>query len=154
MANDDRNVMVETWISHLQIEGYRITRPRRVLIELLVSSTRALGPIDLFNLGRERYPGLGLVTVYRTLEKLEELGLIQRVHQAGGCHRYLKTGDGHVHVLICTSCGRFEYFHGDKISGLINVVSGKSGYRVENHWLQLMGLCPECLQVRNGGADR
>ena len=136
--------LVEEWLQRLQASGYRVTGPRRILVELMATSPRALGPIELYDLGRAQYPNLGLVTVYRTLEKLEELGLIQRVHQEDGCHRYLRATQGHQHLLVCTRCGRVAYFDGDDLSRLIARTEAETGYHIEDHWLQLYGCCPQC----------
>ena len=84
----------DDWLARLQSGGYRLTAPMRVLVEILCQSERILDPLELFDLGRKAYPQLGLVTVYRTLEKLEEVGLIQRVHQANDCHGYLRARRG------------------------------------------------------------
>jgi len=134
----------EEWLTQLQTSGYRLTRPLRVLVDLLFNATRALGPIDLYDLGRREYPKMGLVTVYRTLEKLEELGLITRVHQSNGCHAYLRAANGHEHILLCTRCGQVVYFAGDDLTNLIERVARQSGFSIQEHWLQLHGLCTNC----------
>jgi len=132
------------WLERLQASGYRLTGPRRALVELIAASSRALEPLVLYDLGRRDYPGLGLVTVYRTLEKLEELGLVQRVHQPGGCQAYLRAAQGHQHLLICTRCGRAEYFSGDDLAELTRSLAARSGFAIEGHWLQLYGRCADC----------
>lgn len=142
--NKTTSPLAEQWLNRLQDSGYRITAPLRALVELLVNAPRALGPLDLYDLGRQRYPRMGLVTVYRTIEKLEELGLITRVHQANGCHAYLRAADGHEHILLCTRCGQVQYFSGDDLSTLISRVASQSGFVIQEHWLQLHGLCRGC----------
>lgn len=137
--------VIHKWIEQLQASGYRVTSPRRTIVELLVSSTHALSPIEIYDLGRKEYPALGLVTVYRTLERLEELGLIQRVHMPDGCHRYLRATQGHQHLLLCTRCGQIEVFDGDDITTLTQRVENSTGYQIQDHWLQLFGLCPQCM---------
>lgn len=132
------------WLNQLQECGYRITRPLQAIVEILLRSERALTPTELYDLGRKEYPQLGLVTVYRTLEKLEQQGLVQRIHTAQGCHLYLRNVQGHQHVLLCTGCGQAVYFEGDDLSNLINNVSARTGFEVREHWLQLMGICPNC----------
>jgi len=140
------NPPIDQWLERLQASGYRLTGPRRALVEVMAGSQKALGPVDLYELGRARFPGLGLVTVYRTLEKLEELGLIARVHLPDGCHRYLPATQGHQHLLLCTCCGQVAYFAGDELGGLFQNVASDTGYAIEEHWLQLFGQCPECAQ--------
>lgn len=144
MLSDANTGMIEVWLNTLQTSGYRLTGPRRAIVEIMIESPRALGPLDVYDLGRLEYPGLGLVTVYRTLEKLEELCLVERVHQPGGCHRYLRASQGHEHLLLCTSCGQAEYFSGDNLDALIQTIAGKSGFKITEHWLQLFGRCEAC----------
>jgi Fe2+ or Zn2+ uptake regulation protein len=125
----------EAWLDSLQNGGYRLTAPRKAIVAIIVNSSRALDAV------------LGLVTVYRTLEKLDELGLVQRVHQPDGCNMYLRAPEGHEHLLLCKSCGQMEYFSGDDLSELIEQISQRSGYQVQEHWLQLFGLCGSCRAV-------
>jgi len=140
--------LTEQWLQCLQSSGYRITASRRIIVEELAQSQRALEPVDLFALCRKKDPKLGLVTVYRTLEQLELLGLIQRVHQGDGCHTIMRKNNTHEHLLICTSCGNAVTFHGDHLEQLSTQVAVETGYSVDDHMLQLFGLCPEC-QVKD-----
>jgi Fe2+ or Zn2+ uptake regulation protein len=140
--------LAEEWLAKLQESGYRVTEPRRAIVELRAGSAHAMGPLELFDEGRRGYHGLGLVTVYRTLEKLEELGLVQRVHQPGGCNMYLRASQGHEHMLVCTACGRVEFFSGDDLHALLDGLAQRSGYQIREHWLQLFGLCPACRSAR------
>jgi Fe2+ or Zn2+ uptake regulation protein len=134
----------EQWMLRLQQSGYRPTPPRRAIVEILAASQRAVEPLELYDLGRKEHPGLGLVTVYRTLEKLEQLGLVQRVHQPGGCHKYLRACRGHEHLLFCSGCGQVEFFSGDDLGDLFTAIAERSGYLIREHWLQLYGLCRAC----------
>ncbi len=136
--------LYDEWIENLSQSGYRVTAPRRAIVEIMAQSPCALGPLEIYDQGRQQYRGLGLVTVYRTLEKLEELGLVQRVHHPQGCHMYLRAAHGHEHLVLCTACGKAEYFSGDDISKLINAVAAKTGFEIREHWLQLFGLCSDC----------
>lgn len=137
----------EHWLDSLQASGYRLTGPRRALAAIMAESGRALSPLELFDLGRAQYPGLGLVTVYRTLDKLEALGLVQRVHHPNGCHLYLRAAQGHEHVLLCMDCGQAQFFSGDDLAGLMANVAARSGFEVREHWLQLFGACPLCREA-------
>jgi Fe2+ or Zn2+ uptake regulation protein len=144
MSEKNQTSLCDQWLANLAASGYRVTAPRRAIVELMASSTHALEPLAIYDQGRKDYPGLGLVTVYRTLEKLEELGLVQRVHHHQGCHMYLRAAHGHEHLVLCTRCGHAEYFSGDDIGGLINKVTQSTGFEIREHWLQLFGLCPAC----------
>jgi Fe2+ or Zn2+ uptake regulation protein len=137
----------ELWLEQLQESGCRITSPRRAIINILANSDQALEAVEIFDLSREDHPQMGLVTVYRTLEKLEQLDLVQRVHQMEGCHLYLRAPQGHEHILVCKNCRRTDYFSGDDLAELIEITSQKSGYQIEDHWLQFIGLCARCRKI-------
>jgi len=134
------------WIHCLQANGCRVTTTRQAVVEILAGSRRAISPLEIYDLCRSKYKNMGLVTVYRTIEKLEELGLIQRVHQPSGCQAFIAAADGHQHLLICQSCGLVTFFSGENeaMQGLMDEVSVQSGYRIEGHWLQLFGYCANC----------
>lgn len=134
----------DLWLEALHDSGYRLTAPRRAIVSLLAETTRALAPIEVYDLARASYPRLGLVTVYRTIEKLEELELLQRVHLPDGCHRYLPAFQGHQHLLLCTACGLVRFVAGDDFDRLAGNVSRQTGFEVTDHWLQFYGLCPDC----------
>ncbi|HEX6304857.1 MAG TPA: Fur family transcriptional regulator [Anaerolineales bacterium] len=140
------STLVIDWINTLQDYGYRITASRRAVIEALAKSECALNPTEVFDIARQHYSSLGLVTVYRTLAKLEELGLIQQVHHPEGCEAYIAATSGHQHLLICQSCGKATYFQGDKLDHLVARVENESGFLIREHWLQLFGLCSQCQQ--------
>jgi len=132
------------WLVRLQANGYRLTDTRRAVVQVIASSPRVLSPLDVFERARSEYPGLGLVTVYRTIEKLEELGLVQRVHRPSGCQAFFAASPRHEHMLVCQVCGRAEYFSGDALDKLMADVGDESGYQVQEHWLQLFGVCKIC----------
>ena len=134
----------ETWLTALSDNGYRLTGARRAVVEIIAESPRALTPLEVFDSARGAHPELGLVSVYRTLEKLEELHLIQRVHQPEGCQAFVSANQGHQHMLLCQKCGKVTFFEGDDLENLISVISGKTGYKIQEHWLQLFGLCDKC----------
>jgi Fe2+ or Zn2+ uptake regulation protein len=134
----------ETWLNQLHENGYRVTKARGAVVETVVESNRALTPVEVYDLARKKYRALGLVTVYRTLEKLEELHLVQRVHQAAGCQAFISACQGHQHLLLCQNCGLIAFFEGDDVEPLIQSVTRKTGYEIKEHWLQLFGLCENC----------
>lgn len=134
----------QVWLEKLQENGYRLTDSRRTVVEIVAGSERALSPLEVYDLARAKHAGLGLVTVYRTLEKLEELGLIQRVHQPQGCQAFVAAFNGHQHLILCSKCGKVQFFAGDNLETLIQTIGQQTGYVIQDHWLQLFGLCDDC----------
>jgi Fe2+ or Zn2+ uptake regulation protein len=134
----------KSWLTELQSNGYRLTNARKAVVETMAGTASALNPLEVYEQAKSVCPSLGLVTVYRTLEKLEELDLVQRVHQPGGCNAYLPHADGHQHLIICQQCGKARYFEGDDLDAFFERVAGEHGFTVREHWLQLFGMCEEC----------
>ena len=137
------------WELRFSEAGYRITAPRRAVMEVLMDAQTSLSPQDIWEQARSVHRGLGLVTVYRTLDVLSQMDLVRRVHREDGCHGYLPTSPGHRHALICRHCGQaVDFAGGDDLEGMITTIETETGYRVDGHLLQLFGLCPGCRQLQ------
>jgi len=136
---------MENWEQALTTHGCRITAARRAIIATLQKTMVPLTPPEILTRGQTQHHALGLVTVYRTLAVLEELTLVRRVHRDDGCHGYLPAAPGHHHALVCKVCGRASEFSGNgDLDVLIARVQALTGYRVDDHLLQLVGVCPAC----------
>jgi Fur family transcriptional regulator, ferric uptake regulator len=138
-------LMARKWEQQLHNNGYRITTSRRAVMEVLREAQEPLSAQELLVRGRKHHRALGIVTVYRTLDLLSELGLVRRVHRSDGCHGYLGASPGHHHAILCVHCGRATEFHGqDDLIGLLGRVRRETGFEVDDHLLQLYGTCAEC----------
>jgi Fur family transcriptional regulator, ferric uptake regulator len=140
----DLETNTHEWLGRLVDSGYRVTTKIQAIVVAILTSERALDAVAIFDLVRHEYPGLGLVTVYRTIQKLEELGLVEHLHQANGCSMVLRAPQGHEHFLICTKCGKVVYFSGDNLNKLTDQIARQTGFVIQTHWLQLFGLCSAC----------
>lgn len=135
----DRDEMAQS----LRAAGHRLTRPRLAVLQVLQESDVGLNPDEIYQQGRAICASLGLVTVYRTLDLLAELGLVRRVHSEQHCQRYARAGTDR-HYLVCDACHRVVEFPCVGLEALIQRVGRQTGYAIENHLLELSGLCPEC----------
>ncbi len=151
MASNGQTQVAAEWLNRLKASGYRLTDSMRAVVQIVAENSFALDPAQIFIFARRLAPHLGLVTVYRTLDKLEEAGLVQRVHQLDGCHAYVAAAEGHQHLLVCRKCGRAEYFSGDDLSALFGQLGKERGFLIQDHWLQLYGLCSGC--QKQGAAE-
>ncbi len=143
---------MDDWQTQLAAQGRRLTSARRAVCAALCDAQAPLEPLQLLELARQGRSQLGLVTVYRTLNLLTDLGLVRRVHLDNGCHGYLPATQGHHHALICRHCGHSVEFPGrEDLELLIEHVQANTGYRVEEHLLQLSGLCPACQHASDEG---
>ena len=143
------------WEKRLVANGHRITAPRRAVMQVLQQEESPLQPRAILKQAGRIHSNLGLVTVYRTLALLAEYGFVRRVHHDDGCSGYVLSSPGHRHHIICRDCGCSQEFAGaDDIDLLINRVETGTSYQVEDHLLQLVGLCPHCQQHSEGAAHR
>lgn len=136
--------MKNIWFEKLAQYGYRLTGPLKTVVEVISQTECSLTPIEIFELAKSKNAKIGLVSVYRSLEKLEEIHLVQRVHQPTGCQSFVPATDHHEHLLLCSSCGEVRYFEGDELGDLIRSISKATGYKIAEHWLQLFGKCEKC----------
>ncbi len=136
------------WRQRLSEAGCRVTAPRRAVMQVLLESEMPLTPQEVRERASAIRPNLGLVTVYRALALFEELDLVRRVHHSNGRHGYVATLPGHRHHIVCRKCGRAVEFPGSEdLDALITQVEQSTSYRVDDHLLQLFGLCPDCLEA-------
>ena len=133
------------WEDCLVEAGYRLTAARRAVVQVLEAANTPLSAQEVWQRGQQLQPALGLASVYRSLDLLEEAGLVRRVHQEDGCHGYMPASPGHRHAIVCRACGQAVEFPGcEGLDGLIARVQQETGYRVQDHLLQLVGVCPDC----------
>jgi len=138
-------MLTENEIVHqLSQAGYRITQPRRAVIRALLEDEGYASPSEVRQRARLYCPTVGLVTVYRTLDLLSELGFVRRIHAEDGCHGYATANHGHNHHLICRRCGAAVEFQGCDLSPFLARISQQTGYKIEDHLLELVGVCALC----------
>ena len=120
----------------LRQAGYRLTRPRLAVLQVLRENQEGLDPQEVHRLGKAICPSLGLVTVYRTLDLLAELGLVRRVHSEQHCHSFASAGRDR-HYLLCQGCHRVIEFPALRDGRGVVFCSGR--YRVvsEEAWDKL-----------------
>ena len=134
----------------LNQEGMRLTRPRQAVMEILMGAKVPLSPQSIHQRSMESDEEIGLVTVYRTLDLLAELGLVRRVHDHDECQGYVLASPGHHHHLICRKCGKAVEFTGeDDLTSMLDRIRRQTGYNIDEHILQLYGLCPKCQEVKH-----
>jgi len=137
----------------LEKAGHRLTEPRVQLVKAVASlKERPFTGEDLYE--GLRNTGLGRATVFRTLRLLQELGVLTRLHLADGCQRYLVTPTagghdaGHHDRLICRECGRVAYLEECPMEDSLARIAQATGYRVDGHHLDIVGLCADCSAAR------
>jgi Fur family ferric uptake transcriptional regulator len=135
----------ENAIERLTGAGYRTGAARRQVLELLAGQACAVTALEI----DERLPSVGRASVYRTLEQLEELRLVQRVELGGSAGAYERIDpSGHHHHLVCDRCERLSPFDDPVLERAIEEVASSAGFDLVGHDVLLRGLCPRCQRAQ------
>ena len=143
-----------TWaIDHLKTRGFRITRPRKRVLEVLEHTTGPLSPHEVHERLDAEGEHIDPVSVYRTLTCLAENGLVHRILTTGKFRRCdlepedrcEQVQDDHCHHnLLCRACGAIEELHCPGLDAVVAEVARISGFQIESHDLEFRGLCRNC----------
>ena len=135
----------------LKEKGLKVTIQRVLVLKTLSACPdKHLTAEEIYELVKVEYPEIGLATVYRTIQLLLELNLIDRINLDDGFARYeigtlnQKEAKHHHHHLICLKCGRVMSFEDDLLEGLENRILESTGFVVADHEVKLYGCCKEC----------
>jgi Fur family ferric uptake transcriptional regulator len=134
--------------------GYRVTQPRRELAQLIADQQAHFSAADLYDQARGLRLGIGRATIFRTLETLSELGLVERIDLPNGDHAYVGCAPTHHHHVVCSRCGRTAEIEDAGLRTVVREVARRTGYRVDEHRLEMFGLCPACLATAPIPIDR
>lgn len=134
----------------LRENGLKVTNQRIGILEVFRDCPGShLTAEEIYDYVRRDYPDTGLATVYRTVQMLSELGLIDKVNLDDGYVRYeigMMEGEKchHHHHLICLGCGEVFSFAGDMLDSLEEHIDRSMGFQVVNHEVKLFGYCKAC----------
>src|SRR5260370_32581653 len=143
-------------LQELTLRGVRITEQRKILLEVIQEADRHLDAASLLALAQERDGQINRATVYRTLELLKKLRLIDELdlmHLNGEKHFYeAKTNIDHVH-LACFQCGRIEEFTSPLFERLKMEISRQKGFQIRVVRLDVGGRCSKCCSLARSCTD-
>ena len=133
----------QDWQAELRARGYRLTPQRQLVLEAVGTLGHAT-PEDIAQSVKETASGINISTVYRTLELLEELGLVQHAHLGHGSPTWSLAGeDDHVH-LVCRDCGAVEEVERAAVAGIAEELRRRRGFVVDLGHLTVFGRCRGC----------
>ena len=134
------------WQAELRRRGYRLTPQRQLVLEAVGELGHAT-PEEIVTAVRRTASGVNISTVYRTLELLEELGLVQHAHLGHGASTYSVTSDDdHVH-LVCRDCGGIEEAPPSVVGPVVAELAATRGFTVDVGHFAVFGRCRECSQA-------
>ncbi len=127
---------------------YKLTPQREVTLRVLLENeSDHLSAEDVFMKVKDKYPEIGLATVYRTLELLNELKILDKINFGDGVSRYdlRKEGAEHFHHhLVCINCGSVEEIEEDLLGDVEKIVESDFQFKITDHRLTFHGICRTC----------
>ena len=138
------------WTAHalttLEREGYRAGPARRTVVELLGRQHCCLSAKEIEEALRAEGREVGLASVYRALEVLDQLKLVQRLDAGEGVVRYepATSGGEHHHHIVCDRCGGFATYEDAELEQAIHRLAERLSWTVGSHDVVLRGTCPGC----------
>lgn len=132
----------------LSSSNYKLTPQREATLRILLDHEEDhLSAEDVFLLLKERSPEIGLATVYRTLELLTELKIVDKINFGDGVSRYdlKKEGEAHFHHhLVCMECGSVDEIKEDLLGDVEKIVESQFRFIIKDHRLTFHGICHRC----------
>jgi Fur family ferric uptake transcriptional regulator len=138
------------WVGHavsrISEEGHRSGAARRRVIDALAAHDCCLSAQELHDELKAEGRPVGIASVYRVLELLMSLQLVQRFDFDGGTSRYEPAlpGGEHHHHLVCVSCGEVRPFDDPDLETAIHATADRAEYAIRDHDVVLRGRCPRC----------
>jgi len=141
------------WKRRFKENGFRWTITRKAILDLLSGTTKHMSAQEIYDTLLKSYPGIGMSTVYRTLNLLSRMCLVNKINIGEDKNRYefmSDEGKAHHHHLICTNCGKiidycdFLDYELNLVKKIEKNLSRKYSFQVKNHNIDFYGLCKDC----------
>ena len=131
---------VQQIMDRLAEAGGRRTASRQAIIEVIVEAGSHLTAEEIADQVHARFPSVNLSTVYRTLDALTDLGIVDHVHFGHGRAVYHRTDEAHQH-LVCEECGAVEEFPVARLRAVPRVLDRDFGFEVDRRHFAIVGRC-------------
>lgn len=134
----------------LKNNSLKFTKQREVILKTLYEKNEHFTPEDLYIFLKSTYPELniGIATVYRTLNLLEESHMVTSISFGVAGKKFELANKPHHDHMICKSCGLIIEFQNDKIEQLQLEIAKANRFVITSHLMQLRGLCEECAKEK------
>jgi Fe2+ or Zn2+ uptake regulation protein len=134
---------IQAIMDRLADAGGRRTASRQAIIEVIVEAGSHLTADEIAARVHERFPSVNLSTVYRTLDALTDLGIVDHVHFGHGRAVYHLTDEAHQH-LVCERCGAVEELPVSRLRPFLRVLDREFGFELDRRHFALVGRCRAC----------
>lgn len=146
MARDAASDWAISARAALKGAGHRSGGAREAVVSLLATQSCCLSAQEIADRLRERGSDIGIASVYRALDLLHEMGLVQRVDLGEGSARYepVAPGGEHHHHAVCDRCGRVTAFDDERLERRLEQLAGRLRHSMSGHDLVIHGECSRC----------
>ncbi|SHJ35624.1 Fur family transcriptional regulator [Lutispora thermophila] len=129
----------------LKNSGYKLTQQRRAIIEVLRNSGGPYTANEILSLVSDKYSGINFSTIYRNLELLVRLGIVEKLNIADGYCHFKLTGENHHHHIICNKCGEIREIDICPFDELLrNTKLEDLDFEPVEHKFEIYGICSKC----------
>jgi len=142
----DYSELLEEFKSLLKSNNLKFTSQREAILKTLYDNPDHFTPENLYLLVKESYPesNVGITTVYRTLNLLEENNIATSISFGSQGKKFELGNKPHHDHLICEECGKIVEFEDEQIEQLQEKIANMYHFKLTNHLMQLYGICKEC----------
>ena len=146
IENIEYDALLERFKRVLRDNGLKYTKQREVLLQTLYNNSEHFTPEQLYLYIKERHPGLnvGIATVYRSLNLLEESGMVTSISFGAQGKKFELANKPHHDHMICRQCGLIVEFEDQIIEKRQLAIAKEHGFKLTGHIMQLYGVCSEC----------
>ena len=138
-ATDTRATII---MQRLAEQGYPLTSTRAAIAEAIASRPTQFTARELIDELEPR--GIGRATVFRALDLLVQMGLLERLHGDLSCHSYTYCAPEHHHHLVCTSCGQVTSVVAGTVERELRNLARQAQFRPQGHHVEIYGQCRTC----------
>jgi len=127
----------------LREKGFKVTPQRLAIYKILTMTKEHPSAEMIFSQLQPSYPTMSLATVYKTVDILREIGMIQVLNAGEDSFRYDADTSDHPHVR-CMECGRVDDLNDIDFSDFVDAVAKTTSYRLTGQQFYFYGVCPDC----------
>ncbi|EMO7827510.1 transcriptional repressor [Campylobacter upsaliensis] len=146
MENLEYDVLLEKFKKILREGGLKYTKQREVLLKTLYHSDTHYTPESLYMEIKQAEPdsNVGIATVYRTLNLLEEAEMVTSLSFGSAGKKYELANKPHHDHMICKVCGKIIEFENSIIERQQSLIANEHHFKLTGHLMQLYGICSDC----------
>jgi Fur family ferric uptake transcriptional regulator len=152
--SEPKRSWADSALAALDEAGHRSGAARRAVVDQLGREHCCVTAQEISDSLRAEGSAVGIASVYRALDALQQVGLVQRIELGEGGARYeaVRPGGEHHHHVVCESCGRIDQFSDQGLERAIDALGRKLGHRVLAHDVVIRGNCSRCERRAPAGA--